>query len=290
MVTAMPAWLHRVRRGARLLRRRWDQHAITDSAAAISFYALVSMVPVLYLGVSAAALILGEPAARGELARQITTVMGEEAAAMVVGIVREIRGLPSESPTTFAIVFLSLLYAGSHVLAKLRETLNVINGADRRDPARPFLGRLFARGLSSLLILLFGGLLVVGTVADGLFGRFTLEWGALGLPRWQVLMGYHYFSSAGLLFLAFAVILKVLPRRRPGWRAVWPGAALGAVLVASFKWVIGVYLRYSPLATVMGTGLTILLFFFWIFLSVEAFLAGAEVTSVIEERRRRADR
>jgi membrane protein len=191
--------------------------------------------------------------------------------------------LPKNNAFFLTVILFALAFAGSHMLAKLRLSLNVINGVDAHHPTRPLLGRLFARGLSALLILIFGGLLVIWTVLDGLFLHFAEAWNPKIIQRWQVIQGYDTVSSAVLLIISFALVLKVLPRKRPLWRHVWPGALVSGIMVSSLKWVFGSYLQKSFLASVLGTGLTTLILLFWILLSIKAFLLGAEITSMLTE-------
>ena len=261
--------------------RRWISDGLTDSAAALTFYGLVSIVPLLLIGVGVAGVVLGERAAHGELEKQLSAVMGEEAAAFLEHILRDARFMPTGNPIASLVAVIALGYSGSHVLSKLRGTLNTINRVEITDPTRPLLGRLLARGLCALLILSFGVLLAIGTVVEGFVGRFAVRIGTSFLARWQLIQGYDALSSYLFLILAFALVLKVLPRRRPKWRHAWLGAAASALIVGSLKTGMEMYFRHSPLASVFGTGLAFLLFFFWLFLAIEAFLAGALLADLL---------
>jgi len=273
--------------------RRWVSDGLTDSAAALTFYGLVSLVPLLLLGVGVAGAMLGERAAHGELEKQLAAVIGGEAAVFLEAIVRDARLMPQGNPFASLVAILALGYSGSHVLSKLRGTLNAVNRVEVNDPARPFLGRIFSRGLSALLILAFGILLVIGTVVKGFVGRFAERIDSPFLARWQVIRGYDALSSYLFLLLAFGLVLKILPRRRPKWRHAWAGAAVAALVVGSLRTGMEMYFRHSPLASAFGTGFAFLLFFFWLFLAIEAFLAGALLTDLLghraEERHARHD-
>ena len=265
--------------------RRWQRHGHTDNAAALAFYSLVSLVPVLMIGVLVAGMVLGERAAHGELEKQLAAVVGPDAARFLEGILQSSRINPQSGPFAFAFILVILFYSGSHVLSKLRETLNLINEVEPLDPSRPWLARLVARGLCAGLLLVFGILLVVGTTIEGFIGSFADQIDAYWLERFSPLKGYQWISTYLLLSLAFLFILKVLPRRRPGWRAAGLGAVLSALAVGSLKSGLDLYLRHSPLASIFGTGLTVLVFLFWLFLSIQAFLAGAELTAMFMRRR-----
>lgn len=262
-------------------RRLWIRYELTDSAAAIAFYSLISLVPLLLIGVMVASLVLGERAAQGELVKQLESLMGTEPASFLERIVGESRIFTRGASATSVIAFFILLYSGSHVLSKLRLTLNTINGATKKDPARPVLGRVFTRGVSSLLILLFGALLVIGTFAQGFVGRFAEQVPGHFLDGWQVVQWYDRLSSYLLLSLAFLVVLKLLPRRRPQWRYAAIGAILAAVVVGSLKSGLQFYLGHSLLASAFGASVTVLVFFLWLLLSIQAFLGGALIAVML---------
>lgn len=276
-------WLYVWWSRAALFRRRWMRYELTDSAAALAFYSLISLVPLLLIGVAVASWVLGEKAAQGELAKQLESVMGTKPAEFIQGIVGTSNILSRGASFTSLVAFVVLLFSGSHVLSKLRSTLNTINGVTRKDLARPVLGRLFARGVSSGLILLFGALLVVGTLVQSFVARFAEQVSGRFLEGWQLLRWYDRLSSYLLLAIAFLVILKLLPRRRPRWRHALPGAVLAAVAVGSLKSGLQLYLGYSMVASAFGAGVTVLVFFLWLLLSIQAFLGGALVAAMLGE-------
>lgn len=268
---------------------KWRAHRHTDNAAALTFYSLVSLIPVLLVGVTVAGSILGEKAAHGELEKQLSAVVGPEAATFIERILQSSRIMASGGPMGIIVVSVVLFYAGSHVLTKLRETLNLINEVEPQDPARPLVGRLLARGLCALLLLLFGVLLVMGTMVEGFVAFFADRIDALMVDRLLFLRGYQLLSTYLLLTLAFLCILKILPRRRPGWWPALAGSLFAALAVGSLKGGLDIYLRHSPLASIFGTGVTVLVFLFWLFISIQAFLAGAEITAMLMRKREGAE-
>jgi len=264
--------------------RRWVEHRHTDNAAALTFYALISLTPLLLMGVTLAGVILGETAAHGELQRQIAAMIGEEAASGIEAMLKSARIAPRSDPWAFALAMVTLLYAGSHVLSKLRQSLNQVNGAGPADPARMWLSRLLTRGLCASLILLFGVLLVVVTALEGAAGYVAAHVDSALVGKLHLMEGWRRGSSYLLVILAFAFILKILPRRRPKWRHAFVGAAFAAVVVGSLKSVLDLYLRQTLWASLIGGGITLLVFFFWLFLSIQAFLAGAEIAAWLGRR------
>jgi membrane protein len=265
--------------------RRWVRHRHTDNSAALAFYALISLPPLLLIGVTVAGMVMGEKAAHGELERRFTAVLGSEVAALIESILQSARIAPSSQPAAFVIAMVTLLYAGSHVLTKLRKTLNVVNEMAPVDPARPWLARLAARGLCAGLILAFGFLLAASTLLDALAAFITSRMGVEWAQQFQLVQRFGWLTTYGTLTLAFGMILKILPRRRPLWRHAMSGAAFAALVSVSLKGGLDLYFRHSMWGSFIGGGLTFLLFLFWLFVSIQAFLAGAELAAWLDRKR-----
>jgi membrane protein len=268
------------------LGRRWVRHRHTDNAAALAFYALISLPPLLLIGVTVAGVMMGEKAAHGELERRFAAVLGAELAAMIEGVLMDARIAPRSQPGAFVIAMITLLYAGSHVLTKLRKTLNLVNDTAPVDPARPWLARLAARGLCAGLILSFGILLAASTVFDALAALIASKMEVPWLEPLNLLQRFGWVSTYVTLTLAFAMVLKILPRRRPLWRHAMVGAAFAALVAVSLKGALDVYFRHTMWGSFIGGGVTFLLFLFWLFVSIQAFLAGAEIAAWLDRRRR----
>jgi len=272
----LPVW--------RRFSRRWVEHRHTDNAAALTFYALISLTPLLLFGVTLAGVILGETTAHGELQKQLSAVIGGDAAGEIEALLQSARIAPRSDPWGFALAMGTLLFAGSHVLSKLRLSLNQVNEAGPADPARQWLSRILARGLCASLILVFGVLLVVVTGLEGVAGYIAARVDSPLLVGLHFMEGWRWVSSYLLLIAAFACILKILPRRRPKWRHAFVGAAFAALIVGSLKTVLDLYLRHTLWASFIGSGITLLVFLFWLFLSIQAFLAGAELAAWLGRR------
>jgi membrane protein len=266
------------------LTRRWVHHRHTDNAAALAFYALISLPPLLLIGVTVASLVIGEKTAHGELEKQFAAVLGPELADTIENILQGARIAPRSEPGAFIVAMITLLYAGSHVLSKLRKTLNVVNEAAPADPSRPWLRRFAARALCAGLILVFGAMLVAATVLQGLAAYIATYMDAPWLDDFNLVQDLGWLSTYLFLMIAFALILKVLPRRRPLWRHAFVGAAFAALTTASLKGILDFYFRHSMWGSFIGGGLNFLLFLFWLFVSIQAFLAGAEVAAWLGRR------
>jgi membrane protein len=265
--------------------RRWVRHRHTDNSASLAFYALISLPPLLLIGVTVAGMVMGEKAAHGELERRFAAVLGSEMARTIESVLQGARIAPRSEPAAFVIAMVTLLYAGSHVLTKLRKTLNVVNETAPVDPTRPWLARLAARGLCAALILAFGILLAASTLLDALGAFVASRMNAPWLDQLNLVQRFGWLSTYGTLTLAFGLILKVLPRRRPLWRHAMTGAAFAALVAVSLKGALDLYFRHTMWGSFIGGGLTFLLFLFWLFVSIQAFLAGAEIAAWMDRKR-----
>jgi len=268
----------------RMMARRWRQHRHADNAAALAFYTLISLPPLLLIGVTVAGTVLGERAAHGELERNLTAVIGTDLARSIESILQSARIAPRSQPGAFVIAMVTLFYAGSHVLSKLRTTLNVVNEAAPADPARRWLGRLASRGLCAALILIFGMLLAAGTLLDAFAAYVAARLDVPWLEKLNLVQRFGWLTTYALLTFAFALLLKVLPRRRPLWRHAMAGAAFAAVVAISLKGALDLYFRHSMWGSFIGGGVNFLLFLFWLSASIQAFLAGAEVAAWLSRR------
>lgn len=268
----------------RRLSRRWVHHRHTDNSAALAFYALISFPPLLLIGVTVAGMILGEKVAHGELQKQMGTVLGADLAANIDGILQSARIAPRDQPVAFIVAMVTLAYAGSHVLSKLRKTLNVVNESAPADPSRPWLRRLGARALCAGLIFCFGVLLVAATIAQGFAAYVATHMEAPWIAEMDVFQRSGWVTTYLLLTLAFALIMKVLPRRRPQWKYAFVGGGIAAFFTVFLKGALDFYFRYSMWSSFIGGGLNLLLFLFWLFVSIQAFLAGAEVAAWLGRR------
>ena len=267
----------------RMMTRRWRLHRHADNAAALAFYALISLPPLLLIGVTVAGVVLGESAAHGELESKFAAVLGVDMAQIIEAILQSARIAPRSQPGAFVVAMATLLYAGSHVLSKLRTTLNVVNDAAPADPSRRWLGKLAARALCAGLILMFGVLLATGTVLDAFAAFVAARMDAPWLSKLNLVQRLGWLSTYTLLTFAFALILKVLPRRRPLWRHAIAGAAFAALVAISLKGGLDLYFRHAAWSFI-GGGVNFLIFLFWLAASIQAFLAGAEVAAWFSRR------
>ncbi|KIZ44369.1 MULTISPECIES: YihY/virulence factor BrkB family protein [Rhodopseudomonas] len=252
--------------------------------AAISFYTVTSLAPVLLIVISIAGLIFGHDAAQGAILGQLTGLMGQQAADVVQSALTSASS-KSSGILASAIGFATLLLTASGVFGEMQTALNRIWKAKPKGGTVSRLVR--ARAVSLGLVAALGFLLIVSLVVSA--GLSTLS-GYLD-SRWPfatvLLAVLNFIISAAILAALFAAIYKVLPDRPIAWRDVFIGALVTAVLFTIGKSLIGWYLGTSAAASSYGAAGGLILLFLWVYYSAQIFLIGAEFTKVYAASRGR---
>lgn len=251
----------------------WRAHNVSRMAAAIAYYTIFSVAPLLVIVIAVASLIFGEAAAKGELALQLRTLVGDEAAGVIQGMVESASHFRS-GLTAGLIGAFALLFGATGVFTEIYYALNTIWGVAERGNWKAFVK---ARFLSFVMILAIGLLLLAllfTAAALSLIGRFM---GFLpGLFRLLDLFNF-LLSFAGITLL-FAIIYKILPDAKSRWSDVWAGAAFTSLLFSIGKLLMGVYLASGWMKSTYGAAGSIIILLFWFYFSAHVFLFGAEFT------------
>ena len=276
----IPAWLGRGAREIWALIKDaasgWDAHHASRIGAALAFYTVFSLGPILLLAVVVAGFFFGgQSAAQGEIHQQISTLIGTKAAAEVqMLLARAHRPAAGVVATTISVV--TLLFSADIALVELKSGLDEIWSVEVKT-RRWYWEYLLSRLLSIGLILSLGFLLLASLL-------FSAALGALeSLSRGMFIVGLVLRStnaliSFGLAVLLFATVYKVLPSVRLAWKDVAAGALITAVLFTVGKYAIGLYLGSSTVASTYGAAGSVIVVLLWVYYSAEVFLFGAELT------------
>ena len=253
-----------------------EDEALTRGAA-IAFYTVTSLGPLLFIVVAIGGLAFGEDAARGAVAAQLTGLVGRESAALVQAALQGASHVP-ESILASLLGAVTLLVTASGVFAEMQAALNALW---RAPPRATTVSRLVRARIASLgLVAALGFLLLVSLVPSALLAGLgewitaRLAWGTLVLGAVNIAVSYL------LVTVLFAAIYKVLPDVRLAWRDVAVGAILTALLFNAGKFLIALYLARSAVASSYGAAGAVILLLLWIYWSVQIFLFGAELTKV----------
>ena len=259
----------------------WVNDRASRKGAALAFYTVFSLAPILILSIAIAGLFFGEEAARGEIYEQARGLLGPDAAAAVQTLVEK-SSEPGAGAIATLIGIVTLLIGATTALAELKDGLDQIWHA---PPERTsgFFYFLRKRLLSVGLILSLGFLLLVSLVFSAVVSALARTWGprdATGV----VLQVLNFVFSFGLVTLLFAMIYKILPAVRIAWKDVIIGSIITALLFSIGKFAIGLYLGNSAVASTYGAAGSVVLLLIWVYYSTQIFLLGAEFTKVYAHR------
>ena len=257
----------------------WSSDFAPSMGAAISYYTMFSLAPLLILVIAVAGLVFGADAVQGQIASQLSGMVGEDSAKAVQGMIKS--AAVSGKGVLATVLSIGVLVVGAtSVFAELQSALDRIWHVTEEEKPKGIWGILRARVFSFGLILGLAFLLMVSlsvSTALAAFGGFV---GGL-LPGWEILLhGLNLAVSVGVTTVLFAMIFKYMPTTPVAWRDVWTGAAVTAVLFELGKTLIGLYLGKSGMADAFAGAGSIVLLLAWVYYAAQIFLLGAEFTKV----------
>jgi len=253
-----------------------DDEALSRGAA-IAFYTVTSIAPVLLIVVAIAGLAFGHDAAQNAIITQLSGLMGQQTAEVIQAAIASAAGKSSGILATI-IGVATLVATASGVFGEMQSSLNAIWKA--KSVATTVSRLIRARATSLGLVAALGFLLIVSlAVSAGLtaFGNYLDSIIPIGKLIFPIL---NFVVSLALLATLFAAIYKVLPDRRLEWRDVIIGAIVTSVLFTIGKSLIGWYLGSSAVASSYGAAGGLIVLLLWVYYSVQIFLLGAEFTKI----------
>jgi membrane protein len=257
--------------------QEWVNDHATRFSAALAYYAIFAMAPLLIIAISVAGLVFGAEAARGQIYDQLHSLLGSEGAAEVQRLIKASSN-PSHGIIGASTGVLALLLGASGVFAQLKDALNSIWGVELKPGGgiKTMLGDYL---LNFSMVLSIGFLLIVSLVVSAALQAIkTFLTGALPIPGFVLPM-----AAAGtflLLVLLFALLYKALPNVTIGWRDVWIGAVVTSILFTIGKYLVGLYLGRSGVGSSFGAAGALILILVWVYYSAMIFFLGAEFTKV----------
>jgi len=255
----------------------WIDDYAPSMGAALSYYTVFSLAPMLLIVISVAGMVFGAEAARGEIFGQLRGLMGADAAKTVEDLLTSVSE-PKEgiAATLFGLVL--LLIGATSVFGELQDALDRIWRAPARDRSGGVFGLVRARLLSFGMILGVAFLLMVSLVLGAVTSALGKWWsGAFG--SWElVAQGVNIVAGFAVTTLGFAMIYKLMPRVKVQWRDVWLGAAVTALLFTIGQLLIGLYIGKSGITSGFGAAASLIVIFVWVYYSAQVFLLGAEFT------------
>jgi membrane protein len=254
----------------------WSDDYAPSMGAALAYYTLFSIAPLLLIVISIAGLIFGVDAARGEIVGQLQDLMGRQGAAAVQGLLESVNK-PAQGLTATLVGAVLLLVGATTVFGELQDALDRIWRAPRRDKGGLW-SLLRARLLSFGMIMGIGFLLMVSLVVSAALSALGKMWGPL-FTGWEALaQALNFAVSFAFTTTVFALIYKIMPRVKVAWADVWIGAAVTALLFTIGKFLIGLYIGKSGVTSAFGAAGSLVVVLLWVYYSAQIFLMGAEFT------------
>ena len=257
----------------------WVEHNDSNMGAALAFYTMFAIAPILVIAVAVAGYVFGPHVAETQVLQQLSALIGDTGAKAIRDLL--LSAHYSDQRGFAAVVgIITLLVGATSVFGELQYTLDRIWNT---PPAKAVVWWQIVRKrvLSIGLVLGVGFLLMVSLVAsaaltavENFFDTFMTRWAVL-LPLIDLTLSF------AMTTLLFAMIYKYIPRERLAWSDVWTGAAVTALLFTIGKFLIGLYLGKSSFNSAYGATGSLVILLLWIYYSAQIFLLGAEFTRVV---------
>jgi membrane protein len=256
----------------------WQKDKAARLGAALAYYAIFSIGPLVLIMTAIAGLVFGEEAARGQIASSLDGTLGRSGAEMVQTIVQG-ASKPAAGIIATVVGAVTLLLGASGLFGQLQDSLNTIWDVMPR-PGAGIMAMLKNRGLTFLMVLFAGLLLLASLVANSVLaaiGDVLKQYLPGGALIWQIL---GYVISLGIIILLFAMVYRFLPDVHLKWSDVWLGAIVTAVLFVLGQVALGFYLGLTNFSSTYGAASSIVVLLVWIYYSAQILFFGAEVTQV----------
>jgi len=255
----------------------WIDDRAQSMGAALSYYTVFSIAPLLLIAISVAGLVFGQDAARGAVVDQLQGLIGQSGAQAVQDLLKNV-SRPSEGIVATITGVVVLLIGATSVFGELQDDLNRIWQVPTRRKVSTWWAFVRARLLSIGMIFALGFLLLVSLAASAAFDAFA-AWSTTSIAGWEPLAhGANFVVGFVLTTALFALIYRFMPQATIEWRDVAVGALVTAFLFSVGKTLIGLYIGKSALASGFGAAGSFAVLLAWVYYSAQIFLFGAEFT------------
>jgi len=254
----------------------WIDHRAGSKGAALAFYALFSMTPILILAIAGAGYFFGAEAAQGEIIAQVEGLVGRNGAQAIQSLLASARD-PDSGQMATMVASVLLLVGATSVFVELKGSLDELWGI---EPPKGLAIIVFLRTqLHSFgLVLVLAFLLLVSLVFSAALAVLARYADGIGSGSYEIFAILSSAVAFGVIACLFAVIYKVLPDAPLSWRDVWIGAAFTAGLFSLGKFAIGLYLGNSGVTSIFGAAGSLIALLLWVYYSAQIFFLGAEFT------------
>ncbi|WP_223833983.1 YihY/virulence factor BrkB family protein [Spirosoma profusum] len=246
-------------------------------SAALAYYTVFSLAPLLVLIISLFSIFFGEEAIRGQIFSQINGLVGNEAAKQIQEMIKNVE-LSGKTNTALIIGIVTLLVGASSLFVEIQDSINLIWRV-KPKPKRGWVKLLKDRLLSSSLIVSLGFLLLVSLIVNGIVAALS-DYLVRFIPGLGVyiIMAINFSISTVVIAVLFAVIFKVLPDAKISWKDVRWGAIFTALLFMLGQYIIGLYIETTSTSSAYGAAGSLIVILTWIYYTAAILYFGAEFT------------
>jgi membrane protein len=256
--------------------KAWIRHRAPSKGAALAFYTLFSMAPIMVLVTAIVGYFLGKQAVQGEIFAQLKGLLGTTSATAIQSLIVDAH-LPGSGRTATGLATLLLVIGTTSVFAELKDSLDDIWNVQAPIPTG-VMAVLRARLLSFGLVLVLAFLLLVTLMVDAVLALAAHYWEGLWIQTLPLLSSLSNVFVFAVISCLFAVIYKMLPEVKLSWSDVSIGALTTAVLFNLGKYLIGAYLGNNAVASSYGAAGSMAVLLIWVYYSAQIFFLGAEIT------------
>ena len=261
----------------------WSHDRAARVSAALAYYALFSIAPLLVIMITIAGAVYGEAAAEGQIVSAIAGQIGPNAAEGVQRFIQDVNNAGSSFFSTL-VTSIILIYGATNLFSQLRDALNTMWHV-RPKPRDHFLGGFIEIAWDRLL-----ATIMVLSVSIILLSAWAMSTGLTMLNGWLktlitpetsfLLEGGNILTGLGLTTLLFAITFKLLPDAKVSWRVVWVGAIVTSILFSIGAFLIGLYLGYGGPRTILGAAGSLVVLMVWVAYSAQIIFFGAKFALV----------
>jgi len=259
----------------------WSDDFAPSMGAALAYYTIFSLAPMLVIVIAIAGFFFGREAAQGEIVTQLHGLVGPTGASAVEALIKS-ASAPGRGIIAATIGVVTLMIGATAVFSELQSALDRIWKVPPKSKSG-LRNLVFKRLLSFGMVLGLGFMLLVSLVLSAALAAFAKWWSGM-LGGWTVVLeALNFLVSFGVITGLFAMIYKFMPTVTIPWRDVWVGAVVTALLFTIGKSAIGIYLGRTDMASGFGAAGSLVVLLAWIYYSAQIFLLGAEFTWVFSQ-------
>ena len=259
---------------------RWSEHKDARLGAALAYYSVFSIGPLILIAIAIAGLVFGAEAVRGQVFGTLKGLLGDSGSQAIEAMLKG-ADRPREGAVATVIGVATLVFAAVGVVVQLKDAFNTVWEVET-TPGSGIWRFVRSYVLSLAGVLSLGFLLLVSLLVTAALGAAS-KYVAPYLPE-AALQIAGFATSFAVISLLFAMMFKWLPDTKVEWRDVWLGAVLTAALFEVGKFLIGLYIGKQGLESTYGAAASIIVVLIWVYYSAQLVLMGAEFTNVYARR------